>query len=137
MTAHALAKALLLEPDVPVIVTDDMGSFEVSELCLLKTSFHGANDTAKVKRDRLGYQVARPCVGFKPCDLAPPSARELRDEAKARRKMARDRKRMTKEKFDFCYPTFQAMTPAMFTSEEVAFAEDLAVFHKSIGKRKK
>ena len=116
MKSHNLARQLLAGPDLPVVIngwgSDEGSSFQVSEVSPEGTcSFHGTFDTAKTKRDAMGYNSPRKCLVLQYGGRTPISKAEIARERACKRKMERDRKRMSPRAFGFCYAEIKPISP--------------------------
>lgn len=116
MTAHQLAQALLVGPDLPVVIngwgSDEGSTFEVTQLTLGASAFSGAGDTPATPRDNMGWQLPRPCIYLQHCAHTPRSKCQIEQAKAALEKMELDRKRLSPRAFAMQYAEIKLITPA-------------------------
>lgn len=118
MKSHELAAALLASPNVPVVIngwgSSEGTTFEVNDVSEIGTcSFNGSNDTAKTKRDAMGYILARECVWLGQCKDTPrrkPTKKEKALLVKESEKRA-NLKKNNPGLYSLLYAEIQPITP--------------------------
>lgn len=116
MTAHQLAQALLVGPDLPVVIngwgSDEGSTFEVTQLSLGASAFSGAEDTPATPRDNMGWQLPRPCIYLEHCGYTPRSKLQNEQAKAALEHMERERQRLTPREFAMRYAEIKLLSPA-------------------------